>query len=322
MSRVPWARVRDVSGVVILLLVVLRVGLGPFVDGVRMVDASTVVVAVAVVAVTTSCCAWRWILVARGLGLQVPFGQAVAAYYRSQLLNSILPGGVLGDVHRGLTHGHDVGDVGRGVRAVAWERAAGQAVQVALTVLLLVVLPSPVHDAAPWGALAVVAVVAVGALVLRRQPEGSGRLGRAVRAAIDDVRHGLLARGAWPGIVLASAVVLLGQAALFVVCARAAGTDAPLATLLPIALLVLLAMALPLSIGGWGPREGVAAWAFGAAGLGAALGVSTAVVYGVVSLLAALPGLMVLALDLRVRRAGRGHPAHRDLATEGGAAGG
>ncbi|MGJ3561879.1 hypothetical protein ACR6C2_41015 [Streptomyces sp. INA 01156] len=28
-------------------------------------------------------------------------------------------------------------------------------------------------------------------------------------------------------------------------------------------------MALPLNVGGWGPREGVAAWAFGAAGLGA-----------------------------------------------------
>ena len=38
--------------------------------------------------------------------------------------------------------------------------------------------------------------------------------------------------------------------------------------MLPIALLVMMAMVLP-SVGGWGPREGVTAWAFGAAGLGA-----------------------------------------------------
>jgi glycosyltransferase 2 family protein len=46
--------------------------------------------------------------------------------------------------------------------------------------------------------------------------------------------------------------------------------------MLPLALLVLLGAALP-NIGGWGPREGVTAWAFAAAGLGASLGVATAV---------------------------------------------
>ena len=50
--------------------------------------------------------------------------------------------------------------------------------------------------------------------------------------------------------------------------------------MLPLALLVLLAAVLP-NIGGWGPREGVTAWAFAAAGLGASRGVATAVVYGV-----------------------------------------
>ena len=49
-------------------------------------------------------------------------------------------------------------------------------------------------------------------------------------------------------------------------------------------------MGIPLNVAGWGPREGVAAWAFAAAGLGAAQGVSTAVVYGVMALVASLPG--------------------------------
>ena len=49
-------------------------------------------------------------------------------------------------------------------------------------------------------------------------------------------------------------------------------------------MLVLLAMAVPTNIGGWGPREGVAAWVFAAAGLGAAQGVAVAAVYGVLVL--------------------------------------
>ena len=58
--------------------------------------------------------------------------------------------------------------------------------------------------------------------------------------------------------------------------------------------LALLAMALPLNVGGWGPREGVTAWAFGAAGLGAAQGLTVAVVYGVLAFAASLPGVGVL----------------------------
>jgi len=54
----------------------------------------------------------------------------------------------------------------------------------------------------------------------------------------------------------------------------------------------MLAMVLP-SVAGWGPREGATAWAFAAAGLGADLGVATAVVYGVMVLVASLPGALV-----------------------------
>jgi len=60
-------------------------------------------------------------------------------------------------------------------------------------------------------------------------------------------------------------------------------------------LLALVAMAVPANIAGFGPREGVAAWAFGAAGLSAAEGVATAMVYGALVLVASLPGAAVLA---------------------------
>ena len=68
---------------------------------------------------------------------------------------------------------------------------------------------------------------------------------------------------------------------------------APASELLPLALLVLLGAALP-NIGGWGPREGVTAWAFAGAGLGASVGVATAVAYGVMVFVAALPGAALL----------------------------
>ncbi len=97
------------------------------------------------------------------------------------------------------------------------------------------------------------------------------------------------------GVALASALVVAGHAVTFLIAARTAGATAPPSELLPLALLVLLGAALP-NIGGWGPREGVTAWAFAAAGLGASRGVATAVVYGVMVFVASLPGAAVLTV--------------------------
>jgi hypothetical protein len=169
-------------------------------------------------------------------------------------------------------------------------------VQSVLTVAVLLALPSPVHSSMPLVAIAVL-VAAVGILLAARARPGDGRslLARVRSAATRDIHDALLPRRAWPGIALASALVVLGHALTFMIAARTAGTTAPPSQMLPIALLAMMGMVLP-SAGGWGPREGVTAWAFGAAGLGAQRGVTTAVVYGVMVFVACLPGAAVLVV--------------------------
>ena len=279
--RAAWGRARLAAAAATLAFLVWHLGTGPFLDGLRAIDAGALAAAAGLAVLTTVCCAWRWRTVARGLGADLPLGTAVAAYYRSIFLNVTLPGGVAGDVHRAFGHG---------LRAVVWERSAGQVVQAILTVAVLLVLPSPVRHSMPLVALALLAAAAGVAVAMRVRPAA----GPSWRARLrGDVRTGLLARRAWPAVVLASALVVAGHAVTFLIAARTAGVTAPASTVLPLALLVLLAAALP-NIGGWGPREGVTAWAFAAAGMGASLGVTTAVVYGVMVLFASLPGAAVL----------------------------
>jgi uncharacterized membrane protein YbhN (UPF0104 family) len=277
-------------------VLVWRLGTGPFVDGLRSVDAGALAAGVGIALLTTVCYGWRWKIVARGLGVDLPLRAAVAAYYRSVFLNVTVPGGIVGDVHRGLSHGREVGDVGRALRSVAWERIAGQTVQVLLTVAVLLVAPSPVRSFMPLVAIAVaVAVVAI-ALMARARPDGArSARARLLGGAAGDIRNGLLARSAWRGIALLSVLVVCGHAATFLIAARTAGTTAPLSQVLPLALLVIAAMALP-NVAGWGPREGVAAWVFAAAGLGAGQGVAAAVVYGVMTFAGSLPGAAVLVV--------------------------
>jgi glycosyltransferase 2 family protein len=291
-SRVPW---RWVVGAVVLLAVMWRTGSGPFVAGVRSLDAWTLALGAGIAGLTTLACAWRWHLVARGLGVAIRLPPAVAFCYRAQFLNTVLPGGVLGDVHRGVLHGRDAGDTGRALRAVAWERLAGQVVHVVLALAVLLLLSSPVRPVMPAAAGLVAALVLAGTLVARRPWDvRSAWAGRVLRAVHDDLRSGLLVRRSWPGVVLASAAAVAGHLATYLVAARAVGVTSPLTTLLPLAVLVLVAAGLPLGLAGWGPREGMAAWAFAAAGLGAGQGVATAVAYGAMVLVANLPGAVVL----------------------------
>ena len=305
MRTIPrWARLA--ASAAILAAVVWQLGAGPFVDGVRAVDRRALLAATAIGLVTTVCCAWRWTIVARGLGVHLSLPAAVAAYYRSVFLNLTLPGGIVGDVHRGVSHGRDVHDVGRGLRVVAWERTAGQLVQLALTIVVLCVLPSPVRSFMPLVVLALTATALGAVLVHRARARGGrSRWARVRNAIAADVRAGLLHRKALPAVAFASAVVVLGHAATFLVAARTAGVTAPPSRMLPLALLAMLAMVLP-SVAGWGPREGATAWAFAAAGLGAELGAATAVAYGVMVLAASLPGVLVLAAGWLPRR--RSHP--------------
>jgi uncharacterized membrane protein YbhN (UPF0104 family) len=310
-----------VTGTVILGVLLWRLGTGVFLDGLRRLDVPTLLLAVAIGVVTTVFSAWRWQLVARGLRLRLPLGPAIADYYRALFLNAALPGGVLGDVHRAVRHGQSAGDLGRGVRAVVLERVAGQVALAVIGSALLLTLPSPVRDDvrdfAPLVALALAGALAVVLAVrMNRAPSDNG--GGPLRRTLGEARRGLLSRDNWPGVTLSSAVILAGHLAMFVMAARVAGSAASVPALLPIAVLALVAMGLPLNVGGFGPREGVTAWAFGAAGLGASSGLATAVVYGVLSFAASLPGLAVLVArwygGLRADRAAVPHPKPRQFA--------
>ena len=243
----------------------------------------------------------------RPRGRPVRCATAVASYYRSQFLNTTLPGGVVGDVHRGVRHGRDAGDVGRGLRAVAWERSAGQVVQVALTLLVLLAaaVAGALGDAGRRGGR-VAAVLAVVLLACGRCRDAARRCWPRTPRRRADVRDGLLGpapgpascsprrRGRRPRRDLPGRGAdrrrdrVAGASCCRWRCSccsrwRCRSTSA-----------------------GWGPREGVAAWAFAAAGLGADQGVATAMVYGVMALVASLPGAVVLAvLAASRRRAGR-----------------
>jgi glycosyltransferase 2 family protein len=288
MSARSWLRL--LGAAVVLAVLLWRFGTGPFVEAWRVTTWWAVLAALALTALGTLTSAWRWRVVAARLGVPVAPGPAIAAYYRSQFLNATLPGGILGDADRAVRHGREAGDLPAGLRATMWERLGGQVVQVALTVVALLLLPSPLRPFCP-PAVGLGLLVGVAMWWLRRGGT------TAARGFVSDDLTALLERPTAPRLVLASCGSTAAHLAVFLVAVRAVGVEAPLTVLVPTALVVLVVSSVPVNIAGWGPREGVTAWVFGYVGLGPAAGLTVSVVYGVLAAVATLPGAVVLLAE-------------------------
>ncbi len=276
------------------------------------VDAGPLLLALPVVAGQILASAWRWRFTAGRLGLDLPFGPAAADYHLSSLLNMVLPGGMAGDVMRALRSRHAGGGppaTRAAVRAVVLERLAGQAAFAVMAAGGLAAAALAGLSGAPPGAaalvLAVPAVMAAGAAAVAV----AGRVGPApVRAALADLgpdfRRAFGERGAWAVQGGVSLLIAASYVAVFALAAEAVGAPLPPVGLLVLVPLTLLSMLVPITVGGWGLREGTAAALWPLAGLTAAEGAATAALYGAVVIAGALPGLALAALTAGARQAG------------------
>jgi uncharacterized membrane protein YbhN (UPF0104 family) len=288
------------GGIVVLALLAVQVGTGPFLRGLDAVTPTAVAAVVALTALATTAAAWRWRTIARALDLPLPWPTAFAEYYRSQFVNTVLPGGVGGDVHRAIVHGRAAGTTAQAARAVVAERAAGQIVQVALAAVVLTALGFTTSPATTSWVFAVALVVAALAAAVGT----SRRARRAAARELVALRTAFAAPATIAVTIAASIVVVAAHTLSFVVACLAVGVRATPRELMAVALVSLLAASIPVNIGGWGPRETAASWAFAAVGLGADAGVAASTTFGVLTTLAVLPGaLVVVATAIAARRA-------------------
>ena len=252
--------------------------------------------------------AWRWRYTAGRLGLGLSFWQAFREYYLASFLNQVLPGGVMGDVGRAWRHSRQTERKRGAVHAVLIERLSGQLALMLLVLWALAWLVDSDRLAGPgpgtWsetpGIMIVVAVLVAGVCVVRWLGARDDRLGRYLRQLVTDVGKGLAGWRVLPVQLVSSLLVLASYLALFLLLAYEAGyLENPGSGYLLTALcsFLLLSMVIPVTVAGWGVREGAAAVLWPLAGLPEEQGVALSVGYGVLVLLCSLPGLTVVLMD-------------------------
>ena len=306
-SRRLAVTARLAIGLGVLVAVIATVGTGPLVHGILSVDARSIAAALALTAIATAAAAWRWCVIANRVGVDLTWRIAFGKYYQSQFLNTVIPGGVVGDVHRAVGDGLTVADIACSARAVVLDRTVGQAVQVYLSLAVFAVVGTQFQGYLASAVVIGLGLVAIGlAVVAASSARARGVMLREAR----QIREALGSARASVQVVLASLVVIACHMGTFAVATATVGVTVTPAGMLVLALVVLLGASIPLNVGGWGPREGVAGWAFAVAGLGAAAGVAASTLFGVLTVVSVLPGAVAMvAFAARRRRAEHTEPA-------------
>ncbi len=294
----------------LLAWILSSAGLGQLADVARRADLRLygVALVVAFVGILVRSLRWQWLL--KAAGARVPFRRVVYLYFIGSFFNTFLPTGLGGDVVRVL-------EIGPGASS---DQAAGTALVDRLTgfiilfVLALVTLPLSYRLLPPNLTLIItgmaLAVLAGSALLfegrlLRRL---TGWLPRAASLAGDawiGKTYSVITTCGRRGVVGAlfwSLVFNLLQVFANVLVARALGVTVSAWAFFMIVPLTTAVLLVPISISGFGVREGLYVALFGQLGVGAALALalslatysldfSTGVAGGIIYFVAGLTGL-------------------------------
>jgi hypothetical protein len=241
--------------------------------------------------------AYRWDLLLRGLGIEIPLGRLIHLYFVGQFFSSFLPTQFGGDVMRALELTEDA-DSSAAVGTVLLDRMTGL-----LTLLLmgLAVIPFVASQMVEWLVFLIIGVAGGGLIggglilegrVLRRLTgwlppflslKGEGALARVYAAVTGS---------GWRAILSAFAVSFVFNIVNVLInwfCGRAVGIDVGLGYFFAITPILSVSGLIP-SVAGWGVREAVSAALFTPLGAAENVAVALGVALNGVTLAAGLVG--------------------------------
>lgn len=265
-------------------------------------------VVLAIIWITLLAIAKRWQLVVRSAGIEIPLSSLTEATFIGAFFNQFLPSSVGGDFFRVLAVRRHGASLNTAVTSVFMDRLSGF---ISLGVLCLLVIPAEgqvlLDSDLKWPfliTLFLLAGVAGGGFFLLLIPGRwhSYALFRPFHPAIEALQSAWSQKGLFLSMLMtsliASILVVLGLQVLMV------AFDIPLtwgqgAAILPV---VLLLTSLPVSFAGWGLREGAIILALGVYGVPQETALALSLIYGVLHLVSALPGLVLWVLEKRRSR--------------------
>jgi len=240
---------------------------------------------------------FRWRAVLFAIAAPLAWPQLFRITYIGAFFNQTLPSSVGGDAVRGFMAYRAGAGLGPAVNGVLLDRIA---TVLALAVLVAVMTPfgAAALDQGEWFARAawLVLALALGGIItmmaLDRLPPALRRFrliaGLSVLAG--DARRVFLQPIHTVSVMFWSILGHVNLSTMIFVLATGLGVEVTLADCLLLFPPVLLAQTLPISLAGWGVREGVMVALFALAGVSGQSALAISILYGFVMILVSLPG--------------------------------
>jgi uncharacterized protein (TIRG00374 family) len=307
-SRAAWVRaLRLVVSAGLLVVLVAKIDFEDLVPAHRSLPGALafLVAGVALMMLSIVIAAWRWQRVLEAFDAPVPLRRLVSYYFAGQFVGNVLPSTIGGDVLRVARVSGDVSARDTAFASVVIERLTGFVSLPLLIALGFLADPSLASERNAWIALVCLAgtVTLLGViLILAGHPSLAGRFKEhenwmryigAVHVGVDRLRRSPRAAVAtvWAAIVYQFVVVGAVYCAVHTV-----GLTIPNAAVLAYVPAVAMAQVLPISIGGFGLREGMLALLFHPLGASTGQAVAVGLLWYAMMLLASLPGAPAFAL--------------------------
>ena len=244
----------------------------------------------------------RWWVVMLALSQSLSGVQALAGYYIGNLFSQILPGAIAGDAVR-IWFGRRVGlSLKSAINSVVLERYAtvlGLVLLVTATQSVISARVSGILGSWAFPALSIAGIIGVAAVcVLDCLPSAWQRWGfvRGLAQFARDTRR-LFLRTPYGLLVLAIAVISQVNLSLSVwMLANGLGLPVSILNCLVLVPPVILVMTVPVSIAGWGVRETAMVIAFGFIGVSRNSALALSLLFGLITLAAALLGGLLFLL--------------------------
>lgn len=263
--------------------------------------------------VALSCWKWRTLLDLEGIAL--PFGRLYRWYLVGAFAGNYLPTEIGGDVGRAVVAGRATRQPLAVARSIFAERLSGLAIMALLACVGLIVLRGSYVLALLI--LASAGTALVGAIwfarrLSRRTSEGPGRLPQRLSSAIEDslaVWAKLLGRPRSLVLIVASSLAFQTLAGVGVwLNMRAVGAALPPGAVILAAALAGVVGLLPITVSGWGVREGLLVTLLTPLGAPASVVLAGALLGRALLLLVTLPGGLLMLRHAETEFAARPDP--------------
>lgn len=271
---------------------------------------------IALMALLTNADRWlmsyKWNLLLRARSIEARFSSVIRSYYVGTLWGMFLPTAIGGDVVRSLSLRPGSRRMGEVLSSIVLERALGLASSLCLGIVAALALPLVIDHPSEnrIAALLLVPLVAVfAALVLsfselptRRLRGPTSILPEGTRARLGEVVRSYRLYGRDRALLGRFFLWSLAEQCIPAVCvflvARAIGTEARFVEVLTFVPLIMIPSRLPISLDGFGVREGLFVYFFGLAGVPAGEALRLGFLSHVLGLIALFPGFLAAWLTV------------------------